>query len=58
MFRLISGLAINTEKTNMIKGSPWRDSRTILCPKLKLDWTHEFKSSEINVDVLGMFNIT
>ena len=57
-FSLVSGLTINIEKTKVITIGAWRDSRIILCPELKLDWTYGFESLGITYDVLDMSEIT
>ena len=56
-FSLASGRVINIEKTKVITIGAWRDSRIILRPELKLDWTPKSDSLGITFDVPDMANI-
>ena len=57
-FEQISGLKVNKEKTKVAKLGVWRDSGTILCNDLHLDWTQKFTSLGINYDVNNLDEIT
>ena len=57
-FEIISGLKVNTEKTNVVKIRDERDNRINLCTDLELIWTNKFTSLGITYDVQNMENIT
>ena len=57
-YDLVSGLKVNTEKTKVIKIGGWRDSRTILCPNMNLEWSQKFISLGITYNIEDFDNIT
>ena len=40
-YEMVSGLRVNTEKTKVLKIGGWRDSRTILCQNMNLEWSQK-----------------
>ena len=58
LYEVISGLRVNTEKTKVIKIGGWRDSRTILCQNMNLEWSQKFTSLGILYDINNFSRIT
>ena len=58
VYEVISGLRVNTEKTKVIKIGGWRDSRTILCQNMNLEWSQKFTSLGILYDINNFSKIT